>query len=393
MQQAGTHEEELQGEGGKREQVGKLGAAVKTPALASQAGLTQFVGGSPIVTLDIQGVAVEFVVDTGSLISTLSEEFFDQHLKERFHGRTGSEMLFTVRAANGLGVPYSQYFLLDVAVGDASRRAPGLLGTNVLCKLPSFMTDLYNLGASVRTATDSTKTYGSARVCGSDSIQVPANSMLWIPVRGQVPDTAVFEPLGQLPGGLVVPSVVTEADKFVVPVCKMSSQEVSLNGNTRLGVLRLAVLVRPGLTVDVASDELVVSVQESLDSVPDRDHQFGEKIERICSTFRGNAQELDQFKLLLQRYRILFAVPDAVLGCVSTVKHCIPTVNSVQLQLSYRRIPPPQLAELREHLDSLLQQCVIRESESNFASPIVLVRILGPHMRLQPNTGERRRHP
>ena len=40
--------------------------------------------------------------------------------------------------------------------------------------------------------------------------------------------------------GLVVPSVV--------------------NGNTRLGVLRPAALVRLGLTIEVASDELVVSV-------------------------------------------------------------------------------------------------------------------------------------
>ena len=58
VQQAGTHEEELQGKGGKGDQVGELEAASKSPAVASRAGLTQIVGGSPVVTLDIQGVAV-----------------------------------------------------------------------------------------------------------------------------------------------------------------------------------------------------------------------------------------------------------------------------------------------------------------------------------------------
>ena len=40
----------------------------------------------------------------------------------------------------------------------------------------------------------------------------------------------------------------------------------------------------------------------------------------------------------------------------------------------YRRVPPHQWAELKEHLQELLQRGVIKESNSEFASPIVLVR-------------------
>ena len=40
----------------------------------------------------------------------------------------------------------------------------------------------------------------------------------------------------------------------------------------------------------------------------------------------------------------------------------------------YRRIPPTQLQEVREHLDTLLKKDIIRPSTSPYAAPIVIVR-------------------
>ena len=46
----------------------------------------------------------------------------------------------------------------------------------------------------------------------------------------------------------------------------------------------------------------------------------------------------------------------------------------VKVNQRHRRIPPNQLTEVKEHLQELLDKGVIRPSQSNYASPVVLVR-------------------
>ena len=56
------------------------------------------------------------------------------------------------------------------------------------------------------------------------------------------------------------------------------------------------------------------------------------------------------------------------------IQHQIPTCDDIPVNQRHRRIPPNQLAEVKEHLQDLLDKGVIRPSQSNYASPIVLVR-------------------
>ena len=56
------------------------------------------------------------------------------------------------------------------------------------------------------------------------------------------------------------------------------------------------------------------------------------------------------------------------------IQHQIPTCDDIPVNQRHRRIHPNQLAEVKQHLQDLLDKGVIRPSQSNYASPIVLVR-------------------
>ena len=70
----------------------------------------------------------------------------------------------------------------------------------------------------------------------------------------------------------------------------------------------------------------------------------------------------------------MFAREGDSLGRTTTIQHKIPTSDDIPVNQRHRRIPPNQLAEVKEHLQDLLDKGVIKPSQSNYASPIVLVR-------------------
>ena len=60
----------------------------------------------------------------------------------------------------------------------------------------------------------------------------------------------------------------------------------------------------------------------------------------------------------------------------------IRTEDDIPVTQPYRRIPPNQYQEVKEHIQKLLDSSVIRESHSPYASPIVLVRKKNGALRL-----------
>ena len=69
----------------------------------------------------------------------------------------------------------------------------------------------------------------------------------------------------------------------------------------------------------------------------------------------------------------MFARDGDSLGRTTAIQHRIPTCDDVPVNQCHRWIPPNQLTEVKEHLEDLLEKGVIKPSQSNYASPIVLV--------------------
>ena len=78
----------------------------------------------------------------------------------------------------------------------------------------------------------------------------------------------------------------------------------------------------------------------------------------------------------------MFARSDDDLGCTNAVRHRIRTVDDIPVVTPYRRIPTTQLDEVKQHLQQLLRNGTIVESNSDYASAIVLVRKKSGALRL-----------
>lgn len=85
---------------------------------------------------------------------------------------------------------------------------------------------------------------------------------------------------------------------------------------------------------------------------------------------------------MLSRFVDVFALADDDLGFSDKVQHEIHLVDDVPVSQPYRRLPPTQFGEVREHITKLLKKGVIKESSSVYASPIVLVRKTDGSLRL-----------
>lgn len=78
----------------------------------------------------------------------------------------------------------------------------------------------------------------------------------------------------------------------------------------------------------------------------------------------------------------MFATQDEDLGYTDRVKHEISVTGETPVSQPYRRIPPTQYKEVRDHISELLKKGVIQESFSPYASPVVLVRKSDGRLRL-----------
>lgn len=85
---------------------------------------------------------------------------------------------------------------------------------------------------------------------------------------------------------------------------------------------------------------------------------------------------------LFRKYSDVFSKNDDDIGCTDTVQHRIRLTDNAPVSQQYRRIPPSQFEEVKQHIRKLLDNGVIRESTSPFASPIVLVRKKDNSLRL-----------
>ena len=84
--------------------------------------------------------------------------------------------------------------------------------------------------------------------------------------------------------------------------------------------------------------------------------------------------ENEILQTLFEKHKDVFAKDDSDLGHVNRVTHRIRVIDETPVNKPYRRIPPSQIVEVREHIEALLKSGVITESQSWYASPVVVVR-------------------
>lgn len=160
--------------------------------------------------MKLRSVTVSCLLDTGSMVSTISESFFKEHLSEKGEDILPAFEWLKITAANGLDLPYMGYVELDVEamgltiqkqgfliVKDSahSSAVPGLTGMNIVKKCKElvhaeFDTTLHGKCDShwreafhqLQTPTV-TDRLSYARVAGKDIVHVPASSAATVMAR------------------------------------------------------------------------------------------------------------------------------------------------------------------------------------------------------------------
>ena len=121
-------------------------------------------------------------------------------------------------------------------------------------------------------------------------------------------------------------------------------------------------------------DKLETEIQE----VTVKDHDDNTDGEWIKQLNLGNvnmtASQQKAFQDMMSKHRHIFSQDDDDLGFTDIVTHKIKTTDDIPVCLPDRRIPPPIQPEVKKHLQKWLKTGIIKESDSPYASQIVIVR-------------------
>ena len=109
---------------------------------------------------------------------------------------------------------------------------------------------------------------------------------------------------------------------------------------------------------------------------PEADIPLSEPLEEMIDGAAGSLspRERTQLAELIREFRDVFLEPGGTLGRTSVVRHKIETGDARPIKQAVRRAPVHQQAMVEEEVDKMKKSGVIRESESPWSSPIVLVK-------------------
>ncbi|KAL7841777.1 hypothetical protein SRHO_G00254680 [Serrasalmus rhombeus] len=371
-------------------------------------------GQCPKVAVRLGGVVINCLLDTGSMVSTIVESFFRQHVQ----GKLRSCRWLQLRAANGLEIPYVGYVELTVEVlgkaipdrgwlvvkdppGPSTLPVvPGVLGMNVIreCYQELFCQhgpSLFDLPPVVHASPPwqqalqychqafqrPTKETGIAKVRGRRPIYIPAGSFKMVAATcsrqfSESVGGVLIEPftLDALPDGLLVSTSLVKVVRGTVhvPVVNVGCTQGVLHPQSPLALLtRVQVISLPaGVTEEVSEQPTVVARMRA------HTVQASSVLEQIEAVDLTPLPQVEQGKVrsLLRKYSSVFASFEGDLGCTGLLSHDIPLLDDVPVRQRYRRIPPSDYDAVKAHIRQLLDSQVIRESCSPYASPIVLVK-------------------
>ncbi|KAL6459344.1 hypothetical protein MHYP_G00328160 [Metynnis hypsauchen] len=360
------------------------------------------VGQKCIANVIVSGVDSNCLLDTGSQVTTISASFYNNNLSE--HPIQPIDCM-TVEGANGQDVPYLGYVpislkfpkdfvetepevsTLALVVPDlrVNSDLPVLIGTNALdvlydehChgKNPNDLSSVYGYRQILRTLRFRNKVSSTGKV---GLLTLTAKVRQVIPAQGRVliegfvktnaaGECAVVEQptTSVLPESIFVECCLVTLPKqrpYKLPVWIRNEAEhdITLPSKCVLAELHTPSEVYdhlPSSKQDAHTVKCctVTSTPATEASKSDLSFDFGDRITRS-----------------LNAHADVFAQHDLDFGHASKVKHHINLKDETPFKQRYRPIHPSDFEAVRKHLQTLLDAGVIRESQSPYSSPIVVV--------------------
>lgn len=308
------------------------------------------------------GVKVPCLVDTGSMVSCVSESFFRRYFEPWGQERLQSCHWLQLRAANGLAIPYIGYLELEVQLcgklmpncgvlivkdppGGVPAQVPGVLAMNIIRKCYQELFGQYGMALFSQSCVLGTPPLivQALQQCQHVNAQTHQDSSGRAKVRGKR--------AWRIPGGVMKIVAATCAERY--------SGSTVLFEPPASGSLPSVVSEVPPCVATLSAQTVAPTVQQQVEDVD------------LSSL---STEEQLWVRSLLGQYVPIFSAYDGDLGCTNLISHDIPVADEIPVSQRYRRIPPSEYGVVKEHINQLLLSQAIRESSSPYASPIVLAR-------------------
>lgn len=345
------------------------------------------VGPSPMLKAVIDGLEFDCLWDTGSQVSIMTESLYKDCFAED-KNLIHEDQFVRLVAANGLEIPYVGYVVVDVGIEEQiiqsqviliqkdlpsmHGQTPVILGMNVIREVEKA----HGLvGKPVETAASSCTGLLRAPRGG---IHLPARSVSSVTFPGRSgqkgTDVSSFmiEPLRGESGGkpLVLQTLVQGSGPWVVQMVNLEDEDAFVSERTPVGTVHVADQVdSKGIVFDTSGEDIVVRC-DRIEVRTARSTDIPVDLTGVdCSE-----KEIRQLRDVFTDFSESFQMDDLDVGYAERVKHKVPLLDDVPVAQTFRRIPPTQLEEVRQHIQELLEKDIIQPSYSPYAAPIVLVR-------------------
>lgn len=376
----------------------------------------RLIGVKSTTQVTVRGEEVNCLLDSGSQVTTIPKSFYKQHLSEQkikpLHD------LLEVEGANGQLVPYFGYIemtitfpkdfigvpidvnTLALVVPDTSQSLM-LIGTNTLDVLFDIYseTDLidrqplphgYRVVFKVielRRKQASNNHQGVVKMQGKMPQVIPAGETVVVEgvalVSGLQDEKSVvieYPSSSPLPGGLLVKAGLVEfpqlrPHKLPVVISNESDHDIFIPAKCTIAeVSAYQTILLKERSIAKQSEPPQRPSETQLSQEPTINFNFGDS--PVPPEWK---QRITQ---QLSDMSDVFAHHDLDFGRTDQVRHHIKLSDDTPFKLRARPIHPQDIGAVRRHIQELLESGVIRESESPFASPIVVVRKKNGQVRL-----------
>ncbi|PIK54586.1 hypothetical protein BSL78_08517 [Apostichopus japonicus] len=387
---------------------------------------TKFVGDYLTIDVFIDGVLTTCLVDTGSQVTTVTQEFLTDRLTARDIQKHPLNWL-KLKAANGLEVPFVGGVELKMKIAGVNldvcalivsnepiKGVPCLLGMNVISQCQDvlfqlcsprvlnyltptvketsifFQTTSMDLEGSPALQTDSAGKLGKVTVRGNGPITIKGREEVLIDACCNElksiarPIQALMEPMPpeqyNLPHNILVARtlVVVNNNRVTARVINVGDHDITLPKGAPLGDLFQVEVLPVAREVDMEQTgphTLRVGIHQQHASTyigtVDRSDQLLADVD--VNTTDLTAHQKQQLKHFLHSHQQVFSQHEMIrLHRYDNAYH--PTNNEPPSRERYRMIPPKLYKEVKEQLQVMLDKGVITESFSPWAAPIVLVK-------------------
>ena len=380
--------------------------------------LKRLVGSANEAVIRINGFDCKCLLDTGSQVSTVSEDLCDrlnltvQPLNNilKLTDAGGSQLYYSgfVEASlhlTDLGDFSIESLLLVVPHTSYHDTIPVLLGKNVLDLSFSHLIDqdlsLDSLSTAWKTALKTiahlhSMTLGTVNTTKPVTLPPGGKTTVHALTRASSVgclniNVMVDEPSRGLPGGLILTPVLcklkpdVKSQRIDAEITNMSKRPVTIPAKHQIGDIctvdflssDITDVDQQSTTISQISSSNIQSETFQLDTTPslsiERGNQFPSQFrESLLETL--TSEQVNLVEKLLLKWKDVFSLHDLDLGKTSLTKHHINLSDPTPFKERHRRIPPAMVQSVREHLKEMLDLGVIRPSNSPFASNVVLVK-------------------